>query len=84
MSTTDSPRFYSVRDAARVLGISAETLYRAIKADQFPAVKIMGRTIVPAIAIDEIIDGAVKRGGLVDAADFVVMQLNRSGGRKAL
>jgi excisionase family DNA binding protein len=64
--------FYSVRDAARVFGISPETLYRAIAADKFPAVKIMGRTIVPAKAIEMIIDTAVDRYGTVDAAEFIV------------
>lgn len=66
-----SPRaFYNVRETARMLGMSAMTLYRAIEAGEFPAVRIRGRLIIPARAIDEMVAAAL-RDGQVDAADFV-------------
>lgn len=47
------------------------TLYRAIQAGQFPAVRIRGRLIIPSIAIDEMIAAAMADGRMVDAADWV-------------
>jgi excisionase family DNA binding protein len=65
------PAFYSVAEAARLFGMSEMTLYRAIHAGQFPAVRIRGRLIIPAKAIDAMIEAAVSDGRLVDAADWV-------------
>jgi excisionase family DNA binding protein len=56
MSTHDSParqrsqhpRFYSVAEVAPIFGLSPMTVYRAIAAGEFPAVKIRSRVIVPA------------------------------------
>lgn len=64
-------RFYSVAETAALLGTSEMTVYRAITAGEFPAVKVRGRWIVPAKAIDEI-ESAAMTTGAVDAADFAV------------
>lgn len=66
-----APRFYSVAQAAQMMGMSAMTLYRAINSGGFPAVRIRGRLIVPARAIDAIIELAVAEQTVVDAADWV-------------
>lgn len=65
------PRFYSVEQVARMLGMSAMTVYRAISAREFPAVRVRGRLIVPAKAVDAMVEAAVADQTLVDAADFV-------------
>ncbi|PZS27706.1 MAG: DNA-binding protein [Pseudonocardiales bacterium] len=65
------PAFYSVAETARLFGMSEMTLYRAIHAGQFPAVRIRGRLIVPARAIQAMVDAAVGTGGLVDASAWV-------------
>ena len=49
---TEARRFYSVAEVARMIGTSDMTLYRAIRAGEFPAVRIRGRLIVPAKALD--------------------------------
>lgn len=64
------PRFYSVAEVAEILGMSEVTLYRAIRAGQFPAVKIRGRYIVPASALKAMEDAALSTGAVVDAADW--------------
>lgn len=64
-------RFYSVAETAALLGTSEMTVYRAITSGEFPAVKIRGRWIVPAKAIDEI-ESAAMSSGAVDAADFAI------------
>ena len=66
----EPPAFYSVAATARLLGMSEMTLYRAIGAGEFPAVRIRGRIIVPARAIEAMADAAVLSSGLVEAADW--------------
>ena len=71
-ATVKSERpFYSVADAAELLGMCDMTLYRAIRDGQFPAVRIRGRLIIPARAIEAIAAAAIEAGALVDAADWV-------------
>ncbi len=60
-------------------GISSVTLYRAINAGEFPAVRVRGRVIVPARVLDALIEGAVEGGSVVDAASYVVTR--REDGR---
>jgi len=62
------PAFYTVREAARVLRVDPATLYRAIREDAFPAVRIRGRCIVPAAAIEQLAAEAAESGGCVDVA----------------
>lgn len=70
--SAEPPKFYSVAQVARMCGMSAMTLYRSIAAGEFPAVRIRSRLIVPARAIDEMIDAAVANQTVVDASDWVV------------
>ena len=63
-----SRRFYSVPEVARMLGMSDMTLYRAIKAGEFPAIRVRGRLVVPARAIELLAEAAIAAGSLVDAA----------------
>jgi excisionase family DNA binding protein len=60
--------FLTVAAAARLMCISEMTLYRAIRDDQFPAVRIRGRLIIPSRVIDAMIEDSIDRNGVVDAA----------------
>ena len=63
-------RFLTVAQAAKLLGnISGPTLYRAIRDGRFPAIKIRGRYVVPAKAID-VMEADALAFGLVDAAEW--------------
>ncbi len=76
----DKPRqFHSVTEVARMFGMSPMTLYRAIAAGEFPAVRVRGRLIVPARAIEEMVTAALADQGLVDAAEWVPEQRNGRG-----
>jgi excisionase family DNA binding protein len=66
-----APRFYSVAQVARMFGMSSMTVYRAIAAGEFPAVRIRGRLIVPAKALDAMVEAAVAEQTVVDAAGYV-------------
>lgn len=67
----ESPRFYQVAEAARMFRMSSMTLYRAISAGEFPAVRIRGRLIIPAEVVDAMVKAAMQEYTVVDAADFV-------------
>jgi excisionase family DNA binding protein len=67
---------YTVPEAAALLSVSHEHLYRLIHADAFPAVRVrvgheQGRFIVPAQAVEALLDTAIKSGASVDAGEFV-------------
>ena len=66
----EAPRFYSVTEVATIFGMSPMTVYRAISAGEFPAVRIRGRLIIPARAVDEMVDAAMADRSLVDAAGW--------------
>jgi excisionase family DNA binding protein len=63
---TEAPRFYSVAQVAQMFGMSTMTLYRAIAAGEFPAVRIRGRLIVPAKALERLTEEALS-GTIVGA-----------------
>ena len=73
-----APRFYSIAQVAAMLGTSPVTLYRAIRAGQFPAVRIRGRLIVPAKAVEAMADAAAVEHTVVDAAGWVPERAVRS------
>lgn len=62
------PAFYTVREAARILRVAASTLYRVIREGDFPAVQLRTRYVVPAAAIEQLLNEATATGGLVDPA----------------
>ena len=64
------PRFHTVAEAAAILRTSEFTLYRAIHAGEFPAIKTRRRYVIPARALDEMEDAALTTGRVVDAADW--------------
>ena len=63
-----SPAFYTVPEAARVLRVTPATIYRAIRDDAFPAVRIRTRYVIPAAAVDRFAAEAADSGGCVDVA----------------
>jgi excisionase family DNA binding protein len=71
VAATAAPKFYSVAQVAHMFGMSPMTLYRAIAAGEFPAVRIRGRLIVPAKVVDAMADVATAEQTVVDAAGWV-------------
>lgn len=69
-----SPAFYTVAEAARVLRVTPATLYRAIREDAFPAVRIRSRYVVPAAAVDRLATQASESGGCVDVARMAIQR----------
>ena len=48
---------YSIPEAAKIIGVSAGTLRKAVKAGEFPSRTIFRRIIIPKWAVDEFIGG---------------------------
>jgi excisionase family DNA binding protein len=68
---------YSVPEAAALLSVSHEHLYRLIRADAFPAIRMrmgreQGRYVVPARAVEALLDAAANGAGRVEAAQQVI------------
>jgi excisionase family DNA binding protein len=68
MPTAGPPAFYTVREAARILRVDPVTLYRAIRDDAFPAVRVRTRYVVSAAALHQLMREAAESGGCVDVA----------------
>jgi excisionase family DNA binding protein len=65
---------YSVPEAAALMSVSQEYLYRLIQANAFPAVHMrlgagQGRYVVPARAVERLLNGAAEAGSCVESAD---------------
>jgi excisionase family DNA binding protein len=69
-----SPAFYTVPEAARVLRVTPATIYRAIREDAFPAVRIRTRYVIPASAVDQLATEAAESGGCVDVAQIAAQR----------
>jgi excisionase family DNA binding protein len=66
--TASRPVFYTVAEAARLLRVDRATLYRAIREDAFPAVRVRSRYVIPAVAVERMAAEAAESGGCVDVA----------------
>ena len=81
--------FYTVAETARLLRVDAATIYRAIREDAFPAIRVRSRYVVPAVAIEELAAQAAKTGRCVDVAAMaaerrLARDVARPTGRNAL
>lgn len=68
IGTAGRPAFYTVAEAAEVLRVDPATIYRAIREDAFPAVRVRTRYVVPARAVERLAAEATATGGCVDVA----------------
>jgi excisionase family DNA binding protein len=53
-------RAFSVREAARMCGVSRATLYRLLKEGKITTVKIGSRRLVPEASIETLLAGGAK------------------------
>lgn len=66
---------YSVPEAAALLSVSNEHLYRLIQADSFPAVRMritgkQGRYVVPAKAVERLLSDTADSCGAVEVSEW--------------
>jgi excisionase family DNA binding protein len=77
-----------VAEAAALLSVSKEYLYRIVQADGFPAVHMLirggrGRYTVPAKAVEAILDHASVTSACVNAATWTASWQAETGGGAA-
>ncbi len=79
---------YSVPEAAALLSISQEYLYRLIQGEAFPAVRMrlgaaQGRYVVPAKAVERLLDETAAGSGCVEAAEWSARWVANTAGDAA-
>jgi excisionase family DNA binding protein len=68
MPAAERATFYTVAETARLLRVDTATIYRAIREDAFPAIRVRSRYVVPAAAVEQLAAQAAETGGCVDVA----------------
>lgn len=89
-SASGRATFYTVAEVARLLRVDAATIYRALREDAFPALRIRSRYVIPASAVEELAAQAAETGRCVDVAAIAaerrmareVVRLTERGGRR--
>jgi hypothetical protein len=66
---------YSVPEAAGLMTVSPEYMYRLIQGDGFPGIRMradggQGRYVVPAKAVERLLDRATDTGRCIDSSEF--------------
>jgi excisionase family DNA binding protein len=56
----EKPHAYSIREIAQALGIGLSTAYRRAHDGELPAIRLGGRLLVPAQAIERLLAGQSK------------------------
>ena len=61
-------RFYSAGEVAGMFGVSRMTIYRAINDGTIPAIQVRDRWVVPAVAVDGMVQAAIARAEALSGA----------------
>jgi excisionase family DNA binding protein len=73
-----------VDEVARLLRVDAVTIYRAIRAGEFPAVKIRKRYVVPRRALELLVEDVMVSGSCVDTATWASSQHISAGAQPGI
>ena len=65
---TERASFYTVAETAALLRVDTATIYRAIREDAFPAIRVRSRYVIPAAAVEQLATRAAQTGSCVDVA----------------
>lgn len=58
-----TPAYYTVREAAWVLGVQPATIWRAIRLGTLPTVRRRSRLVIPAHVVARLLPPAMETGG---------------------
>lgn len=70
-TSPETPTFYTVAETAELLRVDSATLYRAIREGAFPAIRVRSRYVVPAAAVQDMVERALDTHSCVDVAVVV-------------
>jgi excisionase family DNA binding protein len=82
MTSATPPVFYTVREAAAILRVAPSTLYRSIRENAFPAVRLRTRYVVPAKAVERLVQEVLDSGALIDIADVLTKRREQAEFRR--
>jgi excisionase family DNA binding protein len=69
----ERPRpFLTVKEAASELRLDESTLYRHLREDRFPGVKVGGRYLIPAAVIEELAADAIATGRCIEVDEWAI------------
>jgi predicted DNA-binding transcriptional regulator AlpA len=71
---------YTIPETAALCSVSHEHLYRQVRAGLFPALRLNGRYVVPAKAVDDLLASASAAGGCIDVAEWAASWQQTRGG----
>jgi excisionase family DNA binding protein len=81
---TERASFYTVAETAALLRVDTATIYRAIREDAFPAIRVRSRYVIPAAAVEQLATRAAQTGSCVDVAAIAAeRRLSREAARLA-
>lgn len=72
------PPFLNVKEAAAALRLDESTLYRHLREDRFPGLKLGGRYLIPTAVIDELVAGAMDAGHCIDIQEWTTRWRERN------
>jgi excisionase family DNA binding protein len=75
MPNAGGPAYYSVKQAAWILGVDPSTIFRAIRVGTLRSVRRRGRRVIPASALTRLL------GAPIDSQDGTPAEDCESGGR---
>jgi excisionase family DNA binding protein len=78
------PAFLTVDEVAALLRVDAVTIYRAIRAGEFPAVKIRKRYVIPRRALELLVEDVMVSGSCVDTATWASSQHAPAGAQPGI
>lgn len=61
-SQASRPKFLLVQEAAELLRMDSSTLYRHLRRNRFPGIKVGGRYLIPLAAVEQLADDALATG----------------------
>lgn len=74
----DVPPFYTAAEVARLFRLDESTLYRHLRAGNFPGLKVGGRYVVPREVVDRLIADILHTGKCVDLGSWTERWRERS------
>ena len=65
-----APSFFTATEVARLFRLDESTLYRHLRAGNFPGLKIGGRYVVPRAVVDRLVADILHTGRCVDLGSW--------------
>ncbi len=72
----------TIPEAAALCSVSREHLYRLVRAGAFPAVRMLGKYVIPSAVVEQLFDTATASTEPIDISEWAARWIARSGGEE--